>query len=89
MVPVDHPDSNEGQLKKKFLTKLVEEGSITEKQIIGISSLCHFERIRHGGEVEKSFPVIPATRSPKQRSCEGRKAGIQNLGTLDSVIHTQ
>ncbi len=87
VVPVDHPDSNEGQLRKKFLTKLVEEGSIVEDQVIGISSLCHFER--SDNEVEKSFPVIPAIRSLKQYSYEVRKEGIQNPGTLDSVINTE
>ncbi len=76
IVPVDHPDSNEWQLRAKFLTKLIEDGSLSEGQIIGISSFCHFERSDNGAE--KSFSVIPAIRSSKQYSYEGRKAGIQH-----------
>ncbi len=73
IVSVDHPDSNEWQLRKKLLAELVEEGSIGETQIIGISSFL--------------VPVIPATRSPKYY--EGWKAGIQKPETLDSVINTE
>lgn len=40
IVSVDHPDSNEWQLRKKFLGTLVEEGSIGEGQIISMFPSC-------------------------------------------------
>ncbi len=55
VVPVDHPDSNEWQLREKFLDELVEKGSIGENQILGIW-FRHFER--SDSEVEKSHPYI-------------------------------
>jgi 6-phosphogluconolactonase len=36
VVSVDHVDSNEGQLRAKFLDKLIEEGNIRESQFISI-----------------------------------------------------
>jgi 6-phosphogluconolactonase len=46
VVPVEHPDSNEWQLRAKFLDEIVEEWLIEDWQIIGISSFL--------------VPVIPA-----------------------------
>lgn len=73
IVPVNHPDSNEGQLRQKFLMKLIEEGSINESQILGISSYLSL--------------AIPATKV--QESIPWENVGIQNSGTLDSVINME
>jgi 6-phosphogluconolactonase len=39
IVSEDHPDSNVWQLRKKFLTQLIESGSIDESQIFGVPGL--------------------------------------------------
>ena len=62
-----------GQLRQKFLMKLIEEGIINESQILGISSsLC---LAIHATKVQENIPW--------------RNVGIQNSGTLDSVINTE
>jgi 6-phosphogluconolactonase/glucosamine-6-phosphate isomerase/deaminase len=53
IVSEDHHDSNLGQLRKKFLTALVEEATISEDQIISV-----FPSLR--GTKQSSVSVIPA-----------------------------
>lgn len=55
VVPVDHPDSNEWQLRNKFLNKLIEDRLIDDSQIIGItdsSSLRGMKRCSVPGNTE-------------------------------------
>lgn len=76
VVPVDHPDSNEGQLRKKFLDQLVPEWIFSGEQIIGISSICHFER--SDSEVEKSL---------EHRSLHSARSSLQSRWQEEILAH--
>lgn len=53
VVPVDHPDSNLWQLRIKFLDFLIDQGYISENQILGIGYTDHIAK-----EYSESLPCI-------------------------------